>query len=507
MAYFPLILLVAVIATLAAQWVQGRRRHAFTIGLYLLVGMTLALAVVQLARPTWLQARGVMVFYLLLMWLVLLASLTLDWRLLAGIFIGGMVFMLLPGFPVTSLLSWGLVTAVPLSAFAARRRLNVPILMPHTTAAPLRPVAVSDHVTAEMLDTQQPILECLPDGVLYFAPSGLIMAVNQTACQMLNFREEEMLGQSAPDLLHHLPILFARGAPADGQFELNGRILRSRHNLIYDKHGGVQGTVIVLQDVTVEQRAQQTRDQFLTTVSHELRTPLTAIKGYVELMMTDVAGPLSATQQTFLSTIQRNVLHIVNLINSLLFAASIQGGRIEYTSGYADLPRIVQQIAREMEVMAEAHHQKIKLDLDGRLKRLQIDPIHLATILKELLTNGIKYNRDGGVVTVQTVLQESTAADRETAFAVINIRDEGIGITPEDQSYIFDIFFHPDDHDAQIRSGGIGMGLSIVKALVEAYNGRIWFETAPNRGSTFTFVLPTSQTTLQNADAAEISSN
>jgi len=110
----------------------------------------------------------------------------------------------------------------------------------------------------------------------------------------------------------------------------------------------------------------------------------------------------------------------------------------------------------------------------------------VATILEELITNGLKYGRDGGTVRV--------IASRESdEFAVVSISDDGIGIAEEDQSRIFEQFFRPEYRDEQIQTGGIGMGLSIVRALVEAYNGRIWFESIPDKGTTFTFILPTRQ--------------
>lgn len=278
---------------------------------------------------------------------------------------------------------------------------------------------------------------------------------------------------------------------AFSRFDVNGRTIQGQMNLIYNKEGVAQGTVVILRDITTEYRAEQARDSFLTTVSHELRTPLTAIKGYVELLGSGMAGDLNEKQMTFINTIQRNANRMVHLINSLIFAASIKSGRLEYFPGHADLPQLIDQIVREMTPTAAKDEQVIKKDIDKRLRFIQADPIHMATVLEELVTNGIKYNRPGGVVRISASLE--TDANQQQEFAVISVSDEGIGIDPADQAHIFSDFYRPERREEQVRASGIGMGLSVVRALIEAYNGRIWFESTPARGSSFTFIIPIRQ--------------
>jgi signal transduction histidine kinase len=218
---------------------------------------------------------------------------------------------------------------------------------------------------------------------------------------------------------------------------------------------------------------------------------LTAIKGYAELLQGGSAGELNKNQKMFLSTIQRNANRMVQLINSLIFASSAKSGRLDYKIGHADLRQLINQIVRELENMAQENQQRILVEVDSRLQPIQADPIHLSTILQELIANSIKYNKPNGEVRIAAFLESEM--DQEQKFAMVSISDNGIGIDIEDQSHIFEDFFRPDQLNVQVRAGGMGMGLSIVRALVEAYNGRIWFESTPGEGSIFTFIIPITQ--------------
>ncbi|MCP5100389.1 MAG: hypothetical protein GY943_32975 [Chloroflexi bacterium] len=444
--------------------------------------------------PIWLTAVSAEIS-----WVILLASLQTRWRWLIRLTLITLILWMIPLFPTLELLQWGLVTAVPFATLTTLRTKTIlPIIAPTAPATTLKPARLSGHITAEMIDTQQPILECLADGIIYFGRTNLIMAVNQAAAIILDTPVADMLGRPASNVLQSLPLFKTTSQNPINQFAFNGRTIRSNLNLIYDNEGAVQGTVIVLSDITAEYQAEKARDVFITTISHELRTPLTAIKGYVELLVDGTGGLLTEGQTMFMSIIQRNVTRVVDLINSLLFASSIKGGRLEYTSGHADLSQLIQQVSRELEATAVANQQTIDVELDARLKPIQADPIHLSTILQELVSNGIKYNLPQKKVTIRAYLQDDTA---EQAFVVVDVIDEGIGIAPEDHPRVFDDFYRPEYRDEQVRTGGMGMGLSIVKALVEGYNGRIWFESKPDQGSKFTFIIPTKQFQASHMEA------
>ncbi|MCP4424997.1 MAG: PAS domain-containing protein [Chloroflexi bacterium] len=335
----------------------------------------------------------------------------------------------------------------------------------------------------------QSLLDLLVDGVIFSDPDGLIVYANEAVIHLTGMPLADILGCPITDILTRLPLLAAIDNMAKAaEFELNGRYIQGRATTVYTEDGEPQGILTTLRDITSEVEAEQAKNSFLETVSHELRAPLTAIKGYVELLAVGVDRTLNDNQKMLTTTIQRNVKQMVQLINSLIFASSIKNGRLEYISGHTDFSQLIPQISRELQPKAAEDGQQIRVNVDKNLQPLEVDPIHMAMILEELITNSIKFNRPRGKVWV-TAVPETSAGDRQT-FAVVSVRDEGIGIEHADQTYIFEEFFRSERTDAPICAQGTGVGLSIVRALVEAYNGLIWFNSIPNQGSSFTFIIP-----------------
>ena len=349
--------------------------------------------------------------------------------------------------------------------------------------------STTEHQTSPILGSQQ-ILDHLIDGIIYSDKTGQITYANKKASELIGLPTRDMIGRPITDVLVRLPLLASSTDNVKARpFELNGRYVRGQATTLYDENQEAQGILTTLHDITSEFKAEQSKDNFLKTVSHELRTPLTAIKGYVELLATGATGPLNDSQIMFTGTIQRNVNRMVQLINSLIFASSIKAGRLEYITGHTDLIQLIDQISRELQPKAAEDGQKIITEVDSRLQPLQVDPIHMATILEELITNGIRYNKPGGTVRI-TAVPDSMNGD-PYSYVIISVSDEGIGIDPADQDHIFEEFYRANQEtESHMRSRGIGVGLSIVRALVETYNGRIWFKSTPNKGSTFTFIIP-----------------
>ena len=404
-------------------------------------------------------------------WLLLLWGVGLPLSKLAGGTAVALIAVFLLPETAAPLLQWGFITALPLILWLRQ-----------ATAVAKSPPPLTE-------PTERPTLECIAEGVIVTNQQGFIEFVNQSGARMLNNAPDQLQGQSATQILSLLPMSDQQSG--HNQFELNGRMLQSKMNLIYDQEGSVQGTVTVMRDMTAEYQAERAKNAFLTTISHELRTPLTAIKGYVELLFAGGAGPLNASQKMFLETVQRNVTRMVQMINSLIFVSSARSGRLYASAGYADLRQLIPQISREMTAVAEQNQQKIYADVAADLPPVEADPTHIATMLQELVSNGLKYNNAGGEVRITASLFEES--NQSEPFVIVSIEDNGIGIEADHQGHIFEDFYRPDQRDSEVVAGGMGVGLSIVRALVEAYNGRIWFQSSPGEGSVFTFVLPVIQ--------------
>lgn len=487
-------ILSALVLATCAFWLRreerGRSRFAYALYLLLLYeGLRLA--------AVWGGLENARLFSLsqILPWAVLLlAGLALPWWTASLLILGVPLIFLYPS-TASDALTWGMLPAIPLvTLIYLQRQRAFPIVAPRTSAPRTPAARVVNRLARHDVVAQRPILECIDDGVIVTRESA-VEYVNQAAAAIMGVDSEEVVEQPVAETMSWLPGRTATdredGVPTRSELELNGRIVQHQMSIVYDESGTVQGTVVVLRDVTDARRAEQAKATFLTTVSHELRTPLTAIKGYVELMQAGVGGDLTNEQQQFVQTIQRNVQRMVQLVNGLIFVASVKGERFSLPKQQANVRRLAQQIAREMEAAAGETGQRIKVDVEERLPPIQADPIHISTILQELVSNAIKYNQPGGTIRIDATLEVTD--DKEQRFAAISVKDEGIGISPQDQLQIFDDFYRPDRRDEEVRASGLGMGLSIVRALVEAYNGRIWVESRPEAGSAFTFIIPTQQ--------------
>lgn len=490
-----IISLIVALITFIGVWRQGYIRSFFA---YALLGTAAGqLVFMGLELAGWGGQPLFFVFGLLIIWAGLLWSLELTPWMIALVGVQVVLAIFAPDITL-NLLGWGL----PFSLLAAfllfvrSREANVHFLPSRMGTYSLtddrQPTIGS--MNEETIRSQSPILECLDEGVVVSDQNGLIQFVNAAAAVVIGSDVSEIVGSSVMDVLSRLPMLDALSA-SNGrqrmQFEMNGRLIQGRIDVVYNDAGEVQGSVAVLRDITDEYQSRRAKEAFLTTVSHELRTPLTAIKGYVELFGSDVAGALNSNQKMFLDTIQRNVVRMSQLIDSMIFVSAVRGGRVQPRASYADLRQLTQQIVREMESVAHQNQQTIKVNIDTRVVPIQADSIHVSTILQELVNNSIKYNRPGGKVQIDVLLEKGESPQQE--FVVVRVADTGIGIDSADQLFIFDDFFRSDTDDVSIRAGGMGVGLAIVRALVEAYNGRIWFDSVEGEGSTFTFILPTQQ--------------
>lgn len=467
---FPFYAVSLFMAVLTLVWWRrqnGTRRFLAVLGgIALLWAVGMSLTLLPAPYAAWWSVGGAIAAGMGLAW-----GARLSWRWSVALAGGVALLALWPAAPVEALLRWGMVVAVPFTAVSLAARL------PSSSEgdSDFSDKVPTDHIA-------YPVLARLEQGILLRDERGTIRFANAAAARLLDVTPEALAEKPLQDA--PLP------AVDEGvtRFERNGRVVQAQSiSLSSDTPDVTQ--VVVLNDVTARYRAEQSRDQFLTTISHELRSPLTVIKGYTELLRTGAAGELTLRQADFAGQVQHQADHLVDLINGLIFASSVRGGRLEYTGGLTDLDQIMRQMARELETRAAAQGVTIRVDVGEELNPIQADPIHIAMVVKELLRNAIKYSHRGGTVMARARLQ----AEAEQSFVVVSVADEGIGIDPAQQAYIFETFLRSDRSDTEVRAGGMGLGLPIVRALVEAYNGRIWFESTPEQGSTFFFLVPTEQ--------------
>jgi signal transduction histidine kinase len=241
------------------------------------------------------------------------------------------------------------------------------------------------------------------------------------------------------------------------------------------------------------QRANLAKSEFVSFVAHELKNPMTSIKGYTELLAAGSVGPITEMQSNFLSTIRSNVERMSALVSDLNDNAKIEAGRLRLDFKPAEVTEIVDDVIRSTRRQVEDKRQSVEVQLPVQLPQVWADRLRVGQVLTNLVSNAHKYTPEGGKILVGA---EVTANqwDPEGAKQVIHlwVKDNGIGISFEDQSKIFQKFFRSDDSKAR-EAPGTGLGLNITKSLVEMQGGRIWFDSEYRKGTTFHFTVPVAE--------------
>jgi signal transduction histidine kinase len=215
-------------------------------------------------------------------------------------------------------------------------------------------------------------------------------------------------------------------------------------------------------------------------MSHELRTPLNAILGYTELILDRIYGDAPERMRQVLERINANGRHLLELINDVLDLAKIESGQLSLSLSDYSLKQIVDGVINAVEPLAIEKHLAFKSEVPAQLPLGHGDERRIAQVLLNLVGNAIKFT-DAGEVAIK--------ASAQNGSFTIAVCDSGPGISPSDQTRIFDEFQQADNSSTRTK-GGTGLGLSIAKRIIEMHQGRIWVESAPGQGSTFFFTLP-----------------
>jgi signal transduction histidine kinase len=241
------------------------------------------------------------------------------------------------------------------------------------------------------------------------------------------------------------------------------------------------------------QRANEAKSEFVSFVAHELKNPMTSIKGYTELLAAGSVGEINEMQTNFLQTIRSNVERMSVLVSDLNDNAKIEANRLRLDFKPVDVPEVLDEALKSTKRQLEDKKQAVDTKYSGNLPSIWADPVRVGQVLTNLVSNAHKYTPEGGKIMIGA---EAIANqwDPEGAKQVVHlwVKDDGIGISNEDQVKIFQKFFRSDDSKAR-EAPGTGLGLNITKSLVEMQGGRIWFESEYRKGTTFHFTVPVAE--------------
>jgi signal transduction histidine kinase len=362
------------------------------------------------------------------------------------------------------------------------------------------------------------ILQSLSDGVVVCDTYGDILSVNPAAGRLLQRNIEEwFLGGTTRlhDVLRHLLDQNTEKLPLDdlltnpygsndeprvfeSTVEIDMRVLSLTLGPVLKVDGELIGALLLMHDVTREVEADRLKTEFIGTMSHELRTPMTAIKGFTQLLGMGGLGPVNDTQREFLQTIQSNAERMISIINDVLDITKIETGSIDLEMRPIHLAETLSGVMSEVKTMLEARQHVLTMNIPPGLPLVRADATRLHQILYNMVSNAIKYTPVGGNIAVEAheaVLEHlpDQVRDRvpqDRRYVQMNIKDTGVGIAPNEVDLIFERFYRTEN-PLKVEAGGTGLGLSLVKPLIELLGGRIWVESVLKEGSTFSFILPT----------------
>ena len=272
---------------------------------------------------------------------------------------------------------------------------------------------------------------------------------------------------------------------------INQTVLRSKVRVFLDLHLArlrLAETLVQLEKARIEaERASRSKSQFVANMSHELKTPLNAIIGFGELLQDDAVGGEGATltpkQREFVGHMVSSGRHLLTLMNDILDLSRIEAGRIDLRREMVTIADVLEAARETVRPLALKRGISLESKVPDSLPQLELDPVRITQVLYNLLSNGIKFTPKGGMVRL--------SAGKCDGGITISVEDSGIGISPADQKRLFREFERIEPAVGTPRSEGTGLGLALVKRLVELHSGKVEVTSEPGHGSTFVVTLPT----------------
>jgi PAS domain S-box-containing protein len=354
------------------------------------------------------------------------------------------------------------------------------------------------------------LFDSSPTAIVAIDMSGSVTAWNPAAERLFGYTRDEAVGRDIDDMVAARPDLYReakeRSAIAAGGRE-PGRVLTQRtrkdgtlvdvdvvsapvfvageqvgYFAIYSDVSDLQARTRELAEKSAElEVASKHKSDFLANMSHELRTPLNAIVGFSQVLKEKLFGPVNEKQDEYLDDILSSADHLLELINDILDLSKVEAGQVELETGLFSLREALERGVVMVRERALKNGVALELELDPGIDLVEGDERRIRQVVFNLLSNAVKFTPQGGRVDV--------SAAQENGEVVVCVKDTGPGISAEDQARIFEEFQQARDTNGE-RPEGTGLGLALSKSLVELHGGRIWVESEPGKGSSFTFTLP-----------------
>ena len=317
-----------------------------------------------------------------------------------------------------------------------------------------------------------------------FATDGNAIHINPTARKMFGLAEDETIRFDDFFMQYHADIRLGDmlyledNRFTERDIELPHLSIKASFVVFEDEFYNTGGVLVVLHDVTKQQKLENSRREFVANVSHELRTPLTTIKSYAETLLDMADG--TDVPATFINTILNETDRMTRLVKDLLVLSSLeQSDQLKKTS--FDMGVLLSDVVDTLSLVAKEQGHRLTLQTESRFDMFYGDRDRLEQLLYNIISNSIKYTPNGGKITV--------TAGQLYGSVYIRVKDNGIGIPEKDIGRLFERFYRVDKARSR-EKGGTGLGLAISKSIVDAHGGTISIKSRVNVGTEVTISLP-----------------
>ena len=335
------------------------------------------------------------------------------------------------------------------------------------------------------------ILRCMADGVLVTDQEGQVVWHNPSVVKMLKRVAPPALGQPLWDWVEDQGLqewigkirqVCSEKSPAVSQEVTLGEVTLMAHTApVLEERGAILGTVTVLRDISMLKAMDRMKSDFVAMVSHELRAPLASVEQQLSVILAGILGEINERQRGMVARAKERTHGLISLINDLLDLAKIEAGVVVQYRERLSIAEVLEKALEIFKGEAEGKNMTLRLTSTPSLPPVMADRRNMEEVFLNLLSNAVKYTQEGGWVRVE--------ARPEGSYLCVQVEDNGIGISAEDLPHIFDKFYRVKN--AQTRKiVGTGLGLPIVKRIVEAHLGTVEVESQPGSGSKFRVYLP-----------------
>lgn len=333
--------------------------------------------------------------------------------------------------------------------------------------------------------------------IIFTDPQGIVIYANKAAEKITGYSRGEMIGQKPSLWGNQMSRKFykemwntikAERRTFIGEMKnkrKNGQFYMAESNIfpIIGKDGEIKFFVGIERDVTEERKLDEARVNFIAIASHQLRTPITSIKWIAELLLSGDLGILNKEQADLVGDLSVSARRMIQLVNSLLNIARIESEDLNVNSEAVNLRKVYDSIVREFEVSAKSKKLKFTFINETGMSDFKSDYNLFYEILKNLLSNSIKYTLEGGSIETRLSVKGDSI--------ICAVKDTGIGIPKNQQDQIFSKLFRADNA-VKVSTDGTGLGMYIIKNLADLLGGKVWFESEENKGTTVYVSLPLS---------------